>query len=183
MQSASRGPHCAHVHEAHGGAHRERTRRAPASASGPLQRQQGAVIKARDLAAFRERRAQIGFIGIFAGSIGDDQKTVSPASRSSDRRECRPDRWSAAHSAGGHSRDRARSTGTDRFQCSWQRRRCSRCARARELAHMRDVEQAGGRAHMQVLLQNAGRVLHRHLIAGERHHACAKLDDAAGGAA
>ena len=37
----------------------------------------------------------------------------------------------------------------------------------RELAHMRDVEQPGVRARMQVLLQHAGRVLHRHLVARE----------------
>ena len=42
----------------------------------------------------------------------------------------------------------------------------------RELAHMRDVEQAGGRARVQVFLQHAGRILHRHLVAGERNHAC-----------
>ena len=37
----------------------------------------------------------------------------------------------------------------------------------RELAHMRDVEQPGVRSRMQVLLQHAGRVLHRHLVARE----------------
>ena len=41
----------------------------------------------------------------------------------------------------------------------------------RDLSHMRDVEQAGGGAGVQVLLDDAGGILHRHLIAGERHHA------------
>ena len=40
----------------------------------------------------------------------------------------------------------------------------------RDLAHMRDVEQAGGVAGMQVFPEHAGCVLHRHVIAGERHH-------------
>ncbi len=40
----------------------------------------------------------------------------------------------------------------------------------RNLAHMRNVEQAGAGAGMKVLLQHAGCILHRHVIAGERHH-------------
>src|SRR6478752_10877832 len=38
---------------------------------------------------------------------------------------------------------------------------------------MRDVEQAGGTSDMQMFPQYAGRILHRHLIAGERHHLAA----------
>ena len=38
------------------------------------------------------------------------------------------------------------------------------------LAHMRNVEQPGLGAGVQMLGQDAGRILHRHLIAGERHH-------------
>ena len=37
----------------------------------------------------------------------------------------------------------------------------------RELAHMRDVEQAGGASRVQVFFEHAGRVLHRHLVARE----------------
>ena len=40
----------------------------------------------------------------------------------------------------------------------------------RELAHMRDIEQAGGASRMQMLLEHAGRVLHRHLVAREGNH-------------
>ena len=43
------------------------------------------------------------------------------------------------------------------------------------LAHVRDIEQPGGSARVQVLFQNASRVLHRHLVAGERHHLGAEL--------
>ena len=46
----------------------------------------------------------------------------------------------------------------------------------RDLAHMGDVEQAGGAARMQMLLQHAGRILHRHLIAGEGNHLAAARD-------
>ena len=40
----------------------------------------------------------------------------------------------------------------------------------RDLAHMRDVEQAGCLAGVQMFLHHAAWILHRHLIAGERHH-------------
>ena len=39
-----------------------------------------------------------------------------------------------------------------------------------QLAHMRNVEQPGLGAGVQMLGEDAGRILHRHLIAGERHH-------------
>ena len=39
-----------------------------------------------------------------------------------------------------------------------------------QLAHMRNIEQPGLGAGVQMLGEDAGRVLHRHLIAGERHH-------------
>jgi hypothetical protein len=39
-----------------------------------------------------------------------------------------------------------------------------------ELAHMVDVEDANGGPDRGVLGENAGRVLDRHLVAGERHH-------------
>ena len=43
------------------------------------------------------------------------------------------------------------------------------------LAHVRDVEQAGVLARPIVLGEDAGGVLHRHVIAGEGHHASAEL--------
>jgi len=39
-----------------------------------------------------------------------------------------------------------------------------------DLTHMRNIEEAGLGAGVQVLGDDAARVLHRHLIAGERHH-------------
>ena len=40
-----------------------------------------------------------------------------------------------------------------------------------QLAHVRHVEQAGAAAGVQVFGHQSGRVLHRHGIAGKRHHA------------
>ena len=40
----------------------------------------------------------------------------------------------------------------------------------RHLAHMRDVEEAGGTPRVEVLLEDAGGILHRHRVAREGHH-------------
>ena len=42
------------------------------------------------------------------------------------------------------------------------------------LTHVRDVEQPGGGARVRVLGDDAVAVLHRHVVAGERHHAGAE---------
>ena len=43
------------------------------------------------------------------------------------------------------------------------------------LSHMRDVEQACGRARVFVLGKNAGGILHWHVVSGERNHARAQF--------
>ena len=43
----------------------------------------------------------------------------------------------------------------------------------RDLAHMRDVEQAGTGASVQMFPEHAGCILHGHVIARERHHLAA----------
>ena len=45
-----------------------------------------------------------------------------------------------------------------------------------DLAHVRNVEQAGGFAHVPVLGDQAGGVLHRHAVTGKGHHARAEVD-------
>lgn len=40
-----------------------------------------------------------------------------------------------------------------------------------DLAHMRNVEQAGGGAGPEMFPHHAGGILHRHVVAGKRHHA------------
>src|SRR5262249_34088073 len=48
-------------------------------------------------------------------------------------------------------------------------------ASERDLAHMRHVEKAGLRSGMEMLGENARRILDRHLVAGKRHHLGAEL--------
>ena len=61
------------------------------------------------------------------------------------------------------------SAGVTRSSAGGDRRRQER------LAHMRDIEQPGFLAGVQMFLQDAGGILHRHVIAGERHHLAAQL--------
>ena len=46
----------------------------------------------------------------------------------------------------------------------------------KRLPHVRDIEQPGVGPHMIVLGNDAVGILHRHLVAGERHHAAAARD-------
>ena len=48
-------------------------------------------------------------------------------------------------------------------------------SRQPRLPHMRNVEQTGGGAHMSVLLDDARRVLNRHLVASEGHKSRAEF--------
>ena len=66
------------------------------------------------------------------------------------------------------------SAGTERLQSARDGRVVG--AVEQRLAHVRDVEQPGGGARVQVLGEDAGRILHRHVVAGERRHARAELD-------
>ena len=53
---------------------------------------------------------------------------------------------------------------------------CVVAALDQRLTHMRNVEQASSLASMEVLGEDPGRVLDRHVVARERRHARAKLD-------
>ena len=50
-------------------------------------------------------------------------------------------------------------------------RGCGVCANQAQLTHVRHIKKAGGAACVQVLGHQPGRVLHRHVVAGKRHHA------------
>ena len=56
------------------------------------------------------------------------------------------------------------------------KRRCGVRTNQTQLAHVRNVKQTGGLARVVVFGHQASRVLHRHGIAGKRHHARAKFD-------
>ncbi|MOA41288.1 hypothetical protein D3C78_1632350 [compost metagenome] len=51
----------------------------------------------------------------------------------------------------------------------------SACPPQADLAHVRNIEQAGLLASVQVFLEHAQRVLDRHRVACERHHARAQF--------
>ena len=61
---------------------------------------------------------------------------------------------------------REKIAGHERFEA------CARVrARQEGLPHMRHIERAGRRARVQMFGQNTGRIMHRHVVTGEGHHA------------
>ena len=140
-----------------------------------MQREQGFLIEPRDLAGVRQMRAQMRLVGVLAGrvddqrqmiaAIGDHQIVEDAAGRIREQRIALTILRDADNVSRHQLLERARRVG-DRAGFRTQR----------NLSHMRHVEQAGGFARMQMLFENAQRILQRHRIAGERHHASAKLD-------
>ena len=134
------------------------------------QREQALRGQGDDLAAVADARLDMGDVGQLAGAVDDQKQMIAPV----DEHQVVDDGafvgqqqavallvHAQADHVHGHQRlQRAGSVGPDELQ----------------LAHVRDVEQAGGFAHLLVLGDQAVFVLHRHRIAGKGHHAGAQLD-------
>lgn len=136
-----------------------------------MQGEQGARFEQRlDLAAITDMLAQVRQVLLFAGGVdhqeqgvvtqvGDHQVVEDAALRVGEhgialhahRQVDDIDRYQRLQGAGGI------------------------VAAQDDLAHVRDIEQAGLLAGVQVLLEHAQRVLHGHVVAGERHHARAQF--------
>ncbi len=135
-----------------------------------LQGQQGAVIEALDLTFAFERIAQIGFIGVLAGRVDDERKAIAEvgdhqivanaALLVGEERVALPSRRETGHVRRDH-----------RLQRGGSIRQAPAARPQDELPHVRDIEEARRAAHVQMLLENPERVLNRHVVAGERHHA------------
>ncbi len=131
------------------------------------------IIQRLDYAGLGQMRSQMAFVKSLAGCI-DDQHQMIAVIRHHQVIE------NAARAVGQHritlpprrnSQYVARQQGFERL------RRVHDAAGARtqrDLPHVRDVEQTGGCARVQVLLDDAGSILHRHVITCERHHAPAE---------
>ncbi|MDT4843046.1 hypothetical protein FQZ97_769640 [compost metagenome] len=139
---------------------------------GPLQGQQGAGLEQRfDLALAGQVLAQMGQVLVLAGGVDHQEQLV-------------------LGQAGDHQvvEDAALGVGEQRVALGAHRQvedvhrhqafqRPGRIGAAQDdLAHVRDVEQAGLLTGVQVLLEHAERVLHRHVVAGEGHHARAEFE-------
>ena len=116
-----------------------------------------------------EMLAKMREIGVLAGGVDDQHQAVfEPAHHQIvDDAAIIVQQQRVAHTA---QRQRLQIAGYQRFQ------RARRVTAQADLAHMRDVEKPSVRAGVQMLGNNAGRVLHRHLMAGERDHPRAARD-------
>ncbi len=130
-----------------------------------LQRQQRAVLDQLDGNSLRfERVAQAGDVGVLArgvhdqeqviAAVGDHQVVLDPAVVVGENRIALAAFRQADH--------------VDRHQAF--QRLGGALAAQHHLAHVADVEQPGGLARVQMFLHHAQRVLHRHVVTGERHH-------------
>ncbi len=139
----------------------------------PLQGDQGAIGERLDHAHVRQMRAQMGLVLGLAGGIDHQEQMAAEirhhqivedaAAFVGEQRVTLPSR-----------RDRHDVL---RHQPLQRQRGISDLAGFRpqcDLAHMGDVEQAGAAAGMQMFPEHAGGILHRHVVAGERHHFAAQ---------
>ena len=134
----------------------------------PLQRQQGLVGQGLDGAAMADVRHQVGQVGGLAGRVDDEEQVVLAARDHQvvEDAAVRIGEEAVALLADGKVDD---IHGHQRFE-----RRCRIGAEQADLAHVGHVEERGFGAAVLVLGHDAD-VLHRHFIAGERHHACTLL--------
>ena len=141
-----------------------------------LQRQQRPIVAPLDRAGGRQRLTQVGFVGVLAGRHWRPPKRLSP-SRAIIRSSRTPAVLIGEQGVSLPTRSQAHDVhGHDQLQ---RTRGILAAAGARpdfELSHMRHVEKPGRRADVKVLFQNSARVLNRHLVSGERHHAGAEIE-------
>jgi hypothetical protein len=140
----------------------------------PLQRQQGLLGHGHNLAAIRKRLQQ-GHILHLAGGI-DDEEQLLPGSIFALTRNHHQVVEHAALLIGEQGVALlALGQPLDVHGHQGFERRSGAIAAQRHLPHVRNVEQPRALPGMQVLGQNALRILHRHGIAGKRHHARTEL--------
>ena len=133
-----------------------------------LQRQQRPILLRLDRDAGEDAVAQTGEVGRLARGVDDEKEPVSQARRHQivddaarfveQERIAQPHRGETLDVAGGQRLQRRDGCG----------------AREPDLAHMRDIEEAGLGAGMLMFGDNPRRVVDRHLVAGETHHAGAQ---------
>ena len=149
---------------------------------GPLQRDQRAVGERFDLADVRQAGAQTRLIRRLAGSVDHQEQMVAEIRHHQvvENAAVAGGELGIALPARGYRHDILR------YQ-PFQRQRGildpAGFRAQRDLAHMRDIEQAGGHAGVQVFPEHAGGILHRHGITRERHHpaAAARMEPVQGG--
>ena len=138
-----------------------------------LKRDKRPVIEKRYLAGIGKMRLHMGDIGILTGGVDDDKKMIAAIG---DHQIIQ----NATIFVGEETVALAaflEAENVNRHQLF--ERACGIFILAGlrlqdHLAHMGHVEEAGGGAGLEMFLQNAGRILHGHVVTGKGHHAGAK---------
>ena len=156
-----------HVHEFH------RRRARPESGENrlrlrALQGEQRPVVEQGDVAT-RHVRLHMGDVLVLAGGVDDDEEMIPAVGDHQviENAAIVAGKEAVALAAGLKAED------VDRHELLEGERRILRRSGRRgddHLSHVGDVKETGRGARMQVFLHHAERILHRHVVAGERHH-------------
>ena len=142
----------------------------------PLEGDERAMIGAHQAHALRQARRDVGEILVLARRVDDQHQDavlglVGRARHHQivENAALLVEELGVALAAGGEVQDIGRHEGFERL-------RGRRMVRPHEesLAHMRHVEEAGAGARVEMLGEHARRVLHRHVVSREGHHAGAE---------
>ncbi len=125
-----------------------------------------------DLAGRSEMLLQMGEIGVLAGGVDDQQEVIARAGDHQIVEDAAGivGELGVALLTGSQARDVAGDQRLERLGGV-----LPRLGGQPHLTHVRDIEQPGGGARLRMLGEDAGRVLHRHLVASERHQTRAEL--------
>jgi hypothetical protein len=156
-----------HEHQLPDTGHEARERRNGLRA---LQREQGAFGHRDDLAAMADVGLDVRDVADLAGAVDDHEEVFTPV----DEHQVVNDRAFIGQQQTVTLFAHGQVDHVHRHQ-GLERGGGVRADQA-QLAHVRDVEQAGGPACVVVLGHQAGGVLHRHGVAGKRHHARTEFD-------
>ena len=140
----------------------------------PLQRQQRHVRHGDDAAAAADPVLDVGDVARLAGAVHNDKQVAAVGRVAVDKHQVVNDAARFIQQQTVALLARRQVNHIHRHQ-AFKRCGCLTPDQA-QLAHMRHVKQAGGAAGMQVFGHQACRVLHRHGVAGEWHHARAQID-------
>ncbi len=139
-------------------------------ASGPCSASKGAIGERLDRALPGKARLHMRDVLRFAGGVDDDEQVVVKAR----------DHEIIENATGVIGEQRiallAGLEPDDVDRHERLQRHCGTATNELHLPHMRDVEKAGLRTRVLMLLQHAHRILHRHFVTGEGHHLGAELD-------
>ena len=134
-----------------------------------MQRDERARVQTLDHAALGQGCTQVSLIVLLAARVDDqhemiaqicDHQIVEDAARGIGKKRVALSPFAETEQV----------DGDELFECARRIRHASETGAHDKLAHMRDVEQPRRCARMQMLLDDAGRILHRHVVTGERHH-------------